>query len=66
MREEGFDAALADWSSPAPHPRMWIYRNNVASALAGALAVRYPVVEQLVGAEFFAARADLGGRGPWR
>ena len=57
-----FAAALTDWKAPPPpglsHPRRYrIYRNNVASALIRALAVRYPAVERLVGAEFFAAMA---------
>jgi Putative DNA-binding domain len=37
--------------------RFRVYRNNVAAALAGALAVRYPAVKRLVGDEFFAAMA---------
>ena len=37
--------------------RVAVYRNNVAHSLAQALARRYPVVQRLVGAEFFAAMA---------
>jgi hypothetical protein len=34
-----------------------VYRNNVTAGLVSALRTRYPVVEQLVGAEFFRAMA---------
>ena len=37
--------------------RFAVYRNNVAHSLKQALARRFPVVERLVGAEFFAAMA---------
>ena len=57
MDEQGFSAAIGDWSAQPPHRRFGIYRNNVASALIAALRVRYPVTEQLVGHEFFAAMA---------
>ena len=57
MREREFYEAIGDWSAPLPHPRMSVYRNNVAGALAAALKVRFPVTEQLVGAAFFAAMA---------
>lgn len=40
-----------------PHLRFPIYRNNVSQALVGAFRVRFPVVEQLVGADFFRAMA---------
>ncbi|MEI4487568.1 DNA-binding domain-containing protein [Frigidibacter sp. MR17.14] len=40
-------------------PRVAVYRNNVAHSLKAALARRYPVVERLVGLEFFAAMASL-------
>ena len=57
-----FTAALTDWSAAPPpglsHPQRYrIYRNNVAAALIRALVVRYPAVERLVGASFFAAMA---------
>lgn len=39
--------------------RFGVYRNNVTYGLTRALARRYPVVERLVGAEFFAATARL-------
>ncbi|MGE0699817.1 MAG: DUF2063 domain-containing protein [Hyphomicrobiaceae bacterium] len=37
--------------------RFNVYRNNVFASLAAALAARFPVVERLVGPEFFAATA---------
>lgn len=48
----------------APDPaevaaRFAVYRNNVAVGLRRAQAARYPAVERLVGAEFFAAAARL-------
>ncbi len=39
--------------------RFAVYRNNVAHSLTRALARRFPVVERLVGAEFFTAMARL-------
>lgn len=57
MREDSFLAEIGAARNALPHPRFEIYRNNVNAALIGALKVRYPVVEQLVGAEFFSAMA---------
>jgi hypothetical protein len=37
--------------------RFGIYRNNVNASLSAALAARFPVVEQLVGGDFFRAMA---------
>jgi hypothetical protein len=39
--------------------RFAVYRNNVAHSLCKALGRRYPVVERLVGAEFFTAMARV-------
>ena len=39
--------------------RFAVYRNNVQHGLARALAARFPAVERLVGAEFFAAMARV-------
>lgn len=39
--------------------RFAVYRNNVAHSLTEALKARFPVVERLVGAEFFAAMAGV-------
>lgn len=45
--------------SPSLDRRFAIYRNNVQHGLSRALAARFPVVERLVGAEFFAAAARV-------
>ena len=39
--------------------RFDVYRNNVAHGLSRALAARFPAVERVVGAEFFAAMAQV-------
>lgn len=66
--QEGFAAALLA-SDPTPPcglgavseaqrvKRFAVYRNNVNASLAAALAARFPVVERIVGAEFFRAMA---------
>ncbi len=56
MLEQDFDLALRD-TAALPHKRFSIYRHNVSAALSGALRVRFPVVEQLVGSDFFGAMA---------
>ncbi len=48
---------LAACTGPRPERRFGVYRNNVAIALTGALAARFPVCERIVGEEFFAAMA---------
>ncbi len=55
MQEAAFHQAIAEASSPLPHIRFRVYRNNVSSALINALRVRYPVVEKLVGRKMFGA-----------
>lgn len=57
MQAAEFEHAIGDWTAELPHQRMRVYRNNVAAALVNALKVRFPVTEQLVGQEFFAAMA---------
>jgi hypothetical protein len=66
--EAAFHAALWQAGPPpglaAPDPsevarRFSVYRNNVQHGLTRALAARFPVVEQLVGAEFFTAMARV-------
>jgi hypothetical protein len=61
-----FAAALRGGALPpglaAPAPgevarRYAVYRNNVAASLTGALARRFPVIERLVGRDFFRAMA---------
>ncbi len=59
MREAEFEKAIRSVHVPVPHKRFAIYRNNVASGLVTALAVRFPVTQQLVGEEFFRAMAAL-------
>jgi len=48
---------LIAWNGQQPERRFGVYRNNVAMALTGALAARFPVAEQIVGKAFFAAMA---------
>ncbi len=48
---------VTSWTQPLPAKRFGVYRNNVSGALVEALAVRYPVVQRLVGEEFFRAMA---------
>lgn len=57
IRAEQFSEAIGEWRTALPHPRMRVYRNNVAGGLVNALKVRFPVTEQIVGGEFFAAMA---------
>ncbi|WP_418314827.1 putative DNA-binding domain-containing protein [Piscinibacter sakaiensis] len=68
--EARFAAALLDPSLPAPPAlRSWngsdvdgrlaIYRNNVISSLVDALGETFPVVQELVGEEFFRAMAAV-------
>ena len=45
------------WNHTDPQGRFAIYRNNVTASLIHALADTYPVVQQLVGEEFFQAMA---------
>ncbi|WP_416798154.1 DNA-binding domain-containing protein [Ciceribacter azotifigens] len=47
---------LTAWNG-APDRRFGVYRNNVMVGLTAALQSRFPVVERLVGADFFAAMA---------
>ena len=64
--EAAFQAAL--WAPVTPEAlgpestvarRFAVYRNNVQTGLVGALRSRFPVVERLVGADFFAAMARV-------
>ncbi len=47
---------LTAWNG-TPDRRFGVYRNNVMVGLTAALQSRFPVVERLVGADFFAAMA---------
>ncbi len=53
MRSEDLDRMMRDWRGPLAAPRLGVYRNNVAGALTGALRVRYPMTETLMGARAF-------------
>lgn len=64
--EARFQAAL--WSTDTPRGladadaldrRFAVYRNNVQHGLSSALATKFPVIERLVGAEFFMAMARV-------
>ncbi len=48
---------LRVWNGSDPSVRLAVHRNNVAGSLVDALADTFPVVEQLVGSEFFRAMA---------
>lgn len=50
---------LRAWNGSDPKARLAVYRNNVVSSLVDALADTFPVVQQLVGVEFFRAMAVL-------
>jgi len=50
-------SGLASWTGAEPVKRYGVYRNNVATGLARALAARFPVTEKIVGEEFFTAMA---------
>jgi len=56
-RTRPLPAGLASWTGVAPVKRYGVYRNNVATGLARALAARFPVTEKIVGEEFFTAMA---------
>ena len=68
--QNGFVAALLNPDCPAPPTlrdpqggpagkRFDVYRNNVAVSLTEALQVAFPVVQKLVGAEFFKAMTGV-------
>lgn len=52
-------AALVAWNGSDATPRLAVYRNNVVSSLVDALAQTFPVVQELVGMEFFRAMASV-------
>ncbi len=68
--ETSFATALLDPERPIPHGlvapdaavparRFAVHRDNVVAGLVQVLKARFPVVEKLVGAEFFAATARV-------
>ncbi len=60
--ERACPAGLGRSDGRAPDSRFAVYRNNLRSGLVNALADGYPVVEQLVGTEFFRAMAAIFSR----
>ncbi|OIP21885.1 MAG: DUF2063 domain-containing protein [Comamonadaceae bacterium CG2_30_60_41] len=52
-------SGLKTWNNSDPATRYAVYRNNVVVSLIDALADTYPVVQQLVGEEFFRAMAKV-------
>jgi hypothetical protein len=52
-------AGLQAWNGSDPAVRFAVYRNNVVHSLVAVLADTFPVVQQLVGDEFFGAMARL-------
>lgn len=70
MRQADFTAALLDpalacppglraWNGSDPAARLAVHRNNVVGSLLDALALTFPVVQELVGIEFFRAMAAV-------
>jgi hypothetical protein len=52
-------AGLRAWNGSDPAVRLDVHRNNVVSSLIDALADTFPVVQALVGEEFFRATAGV-------
>ncbi len=52
-------AGIAGPNAAVPASRFAVYRNNVVVGLVKALKCRFPVVEKIVGEEFFAAMARV-------
>ena len=57
--ERAVPSGLCAWNGSDPAARFAVYRNNVVVSLTQALADGFPVVQQLVGDEFFAAMARV-------
>jgi hypothetical protein len=57
--ERAVPAATTSHTGERPVRRFAVYRNNVTVGLVDALKARFPAVERIVGAEFFAAMARL-------
>lgn len=56
-RDSAPPAGLTTWNGSCPAQRFAIYRNNVAASLIAALAAKYPLIEALVGEDYFKALA---------
>lgn len=52
-------SGLKTWNGSDPETRFAVYRNNVVVSLIDALADTFPVVQELVGEEFFRAMAGV-------
>jgi len=52
-------AGLRAWNGADPAARLAVHRNNVVSSLIDAVADTFPVVQELVGEEFFRAMASV-------
>ena len=50
---------LTTWNSSDPATRFAVYRNNVVCSLVDGLAAAFPVVQALVGEDFFRAMAAV-------
>jgi len=57
--EQACPAGLTTWNGSDPTTRFNVYRNNVVTSLVNALADTCPVVQALVGEEFFRAMARV-------
>jgi hypothetical protein len=57
--DRGIPDGLQTWNGSNPQARLAVYRNNIVSSLIDALADTFPVVQQLVGEEFFRAMAGV-------
>lgn len=55
-------ADVSVWDGSDPARRFAVYRNNVITSLVDALASTFPVVQELVGVEFFRAMAAVFAR----
>lgn len=56
-RAKPVPSGITSWTGAEPVKRYGVYRNNVATGLARALAARFPITEKIVGEEFFTAMA---------
>jgi len=52
-------AGIRTWNGSDPGARLAVHRNNVVSSLIDAVASSFPVVQELVGEEFFRAMASV-------
>jgi hypothetical protein len=55
--EQPIPGGITAHNAATPTRRFAVYRNNVVAGLVGALKSRFPVIEKIVGEEFFGAMA---------